>query len=113
MLLHVSSFSPSANRPYSPLISGGSGFGLSTPNLGVSPSLSLATGGPGEDMREFKIGSGVSTTRHALQSNNPRPGLYNSGATASRNQVPYQGFKVPPFTRLDGRHGGVTSGEDS
>lgn len=115
MLLHVSSFSPSSNRPYSPLISGGSGFGLSTPSLGASSSPSLATGGPGEDMREFKIGSGITATRHALQSNNARPGLYNSGATASRNQMLHQGFKIPPFTRLDshGRYGGLTSGDES
>lgn len=115
MLLHVSSFSPSNNKPYSPLVSGGSGFGLSTPNLGASPSLSFTTGGPGEDMREFKIGSGITTTRHALQSNNARPGLYNPGTTVSRNQVPYQGFKVPPLTRLDskGRYGGLVSGDES
>ena len=115
MLLHVSSFSPSTHRPYSPLISGGNGFGLSTPNLVASPSPSLTTVGPGEDMRDFKIGSGITTTRHALQSNNARPGLYISGATVSRNQAPYQGFKVPPFTRLEskGRYGGLTTGDES
>lgn len=114
MLLHVSSFSPSTNRPYSPLVSAGSGFGLSIPSLGASSSPSLATGGPGEDMREFKIGSGITITKHALQSNNPRPGLYNSSAVMSRTQVPHLGFKVPPFTRLDGksRYGGLTSGDE-
>jgi hypothetical protein len=30
MLLHVSSFSPSTSRPYSPLVSAGGGFGLAT-----------------------------------------------------------------------------------
>lgn len=115
MLLHVSSFSPSTNRPYSPLVSAGSGFGLSTPGFGASSSPSLTTGGSGEDMREFKIGSGITMTRHALQSNNARPGLYNSGATASRAQAPHQGFKIPSFTRLDskGRYGGLTSGDES
>lgn len=115
MLLHVSSFSPSTNRPYSPLVSGGGGFGLSTPSLGASTPPSLTAGAPGEEMREFKIGSGIAATRHALQSNNPRPGLYNSGVTVSRNQVPYQGFKIPPFTRLDSksRYGGLASGDES
>jgi len=114
MLLHVSSFSPSANRPYSPLISAGIGFGLSTPSLGASPSTSLTTGGSGEDMRDFRIGSGITTTRNALQSNNPRQGLYNSSAAVSRMQAPHQGFKVPSFTRLDnrGRYGGLTSGDE-
>jgi len=115
MLLHVSSFSPSTSRPYSPLVSAGGGFGLSTPSLGPSPSPSLTTGGPGEDMRDFRIGSGITATRNALQSNNARPGLYNSSAAGSRTQVPYQGFKVPPFARLDakGRYGGLTSGDES
>lgn len=115
MLLHVSSFSPSANRPYSPLVSAGSGFGLPTPGLGASSSPSSTAGGSGEDAREFKIGSGITTTRHALQSNNARPGLYNPGVAVSRAQVPYQGFKAPPFTRLDskGRYGGLTSGDES
>jgi hypothetical protein len=115
MLLHVSSFSPSTNRPYSPLISGGSGFGLSTPGFGASSSPSLTTGGSGDDMREFKLGSGITTTRHALQSNTARPGLYNSGAAGLRGQAPYQGFKVPSFTRVDskGRYGGLTSGDES
>lgn len=115
MLLHVSSFSPSANRPYSPLVSTVNGFGLPTPGLGASPSQSSAAGGSGEDMREFKIGSGITATRHALQSNNARPGLYNPGAAFSRTQVLHQGFKVPPFTRLDskGRYGGLTSGDES
>lgn len=114
MLLHVSSFSSSANRPYSPLVSAGSGFGLATPGLGVSSSPSSIAGGSGEDTREFKIGSGITTTRHALQSNNARPGLYNPGVGVSRAPVP-QGFNVPPFTRLDskGRYGGLTSGDES
>jgi hypothetical protein len=66
-------------------------------------------------MRDFRIGSGITATKNALQSNNARPGLYNSSATGSRTQVPYQGFKVPPFTRLDskGRYGGLTSGDES
>ncbi|KAF9644472.1 hypothetical protein BDM02DRAFT_3102873 [Thelephora ganbajun] len=111
MLLHVSSFSPSNSRPYSPLVSAGSGLGLSHSGLGASLSPSLTTGGPGEDMRDFKIGSGVTATKNALQSNNARPGLYN----VSRAQAPYQGFKVPQFTRLDskGRYGGLTSGDES
>ena len=115
MLLHVSSFSPSTNRPYSPLVSAASGFGLSTSSLGVSPLLSLTTGGSGEDMRGFGIGSGITATRNALQSNNARPGLYNSSAAVSRTQTPYQGFKAAPFTRLDskGRYGGLTSGDES
>ena len=115
MLLHVSSFSPSANRPYSPLISAGSGFGPSTPGPGLSPSSSLTTGGSGEDMRDFRIGSGITASRNALQSNNARPVLYSSSAGVPRTQVPYQGFKVPPFTRLEGkgRYGGLTSGDES
>ena len=115
MLLHVSSFSPSTSRPYSPLVSAGSGFGLTTPGIGASPSPSLAAGGSGEDLRDFRIGSGITTTKNALQSNNARPGLYNSSAASSRAQTPYQGFKVPPFTRLDhkGRYGGLTSGDES
>ena len=115
MLLHVSSFSPQIGRPYSPLVSAGGGFGLSTLGLGPSPSPSLTTGGSGEDLRDFRIGSGITTTRNALQSNNARPGLYNPSAAAPRTQVPYQGFKVPPFTRLEGkvRYGGLTSGDES
>lgn len=115
MLLHVSSFSPSTSRPYSPLISAGGGFGLSTPGLGPAPSPSLATGGSGEDLRDFKIGSGITATRNALQSNNARPSLYNSNAGTSRTQAAYQGFKVPSFTRLEsrGRYGGLTSGDES
>ena len=115
MLLHVSSFPPSAGRPYSPLVSAGGGFGLSTPGLGQSPSPSLTTGGSGEDLRDFRIGSGITTTRNALQSNNARPGLYNPSAPVQRTQMPYQGFKVPPFTRLEskGRYGGLTSGDES
>ena len=112
MLLHVSSFSPSINRPYSPLVNVGNGFGLSTPSFGPSPSPSLTTGGSGEDVRDFKIGSGITTTRNALQSNNARPAPYSARAGA---QVPYQGFKVPPFTRLEnkGRYGGLVSGDES
>ena len=115
MLLHVSSFPPSTNRPYSPLVSAGGGFGLSTSSLGASPLPSSTAGGPGDDARDFRIGSGITTTKHALQSNNARPGLYNSGAAASRAQVPHHGFKVPPFARLDskGRYGGLTSGDES
>jgi len=115
MLLHVSSFSPSTGRPYSPLVSTSNGFGFSTPGLGPSPSPSLGTGGSGEDMRDFRIGSGITTTRNALQSNNARPTLYSSSPAVSRTQVPYQGFKIPPFTRLEskGRYGGLTSGDES
>ena len=99
MLLHFSSFSPSTSRPYSPLISAGSGSGLATPGLGASPALSLATGASGEDIRDFRIGSGITTTNNALQSNNVRPGLYNSSAASSWAQTPYleprtQGFPV-------------------
>ena len=64
---HVSSFSLSTSKPYSLLVSAGSGFGLATPGLGTSPSSSLATGGSGEDLRDFRIGSGIPTTKHALQ----------------------------------------------
>ena len=115
MLLHVSSFSPSASRPYSPLVGAGSGFGLSAPSLGPSPSPSLPTGGPSDDLRDFRIGSGITATRNALQSNNARPGLYTSSAAVSRTQGPYQGFGIPPFTRLEskGRYGGLTSGDES
>ena len=115
MLLHIPSFSPSTSRPYSPLISAGGGFGLATPGLGASPSLSLAAGASGGDLRDFRIGSGITTTKNALQSNNTRPGLHNSSAASSRAQTPYQRFKVPPFTGLDdkGRCGGLTSGDES
>ena len=115
MLLHVSSFSPSASRPYSLLIGAGSGFVLATPVLSAFPSLSLAAGASGEDVRDFRIGSGITTTKNALQSNNARPGLYSSSAASSRAQTPYHGFNVPPFTRLDhrGRYGGLTSGGES
>lgn len=114
MLLHVSSFPPSTSRPYSPLISAGNGFGLSTPGLGPASSP-LTTGGSGEDMRDFRIGSGITATRNALQSNNARPALYNSSAGVPRTQAPYQGFKVPPFTRFEskGRYGGLMSGDES
>ena len=114
MLLHVSSFPPSTSRPYSPLISTGNGFGFSTPALGPAPSP-LATGGSGEDIRDFRIGSGITATKNALQSNNARPTLYNSGVGAPRTQVPHQGFKVPSFTRLEnkGRYGGLVSGDES
>ena len=67
MLLHVSSFSPSTSRPYSSLISVGNGFGLATPGLGASPSPSLAAGASGEDLRDFRIGLGITTTKNALQ----------------------------------------------
>ena len=115
MLLHVSSFSPSTSRPYPPLICAGSGFGLATPGLGVFSSLTLATGGSGEDLGDFRIGSGITITTNALQSNNARPGLYNPNAASSRAQTPYQGFKVPPFRRLNhkGWYGGLTSGDES
>ena len=95
MLLHVSSFSPSTSRPYSPLISAGGGSGLATPGLGVSPSLSLATGASGEDLRDFRIGSGITTTDNALLSNNARPGLYNSSAVSSRAQHHIKDSRFP------------------
>ena len=115
MLLRVSSFSLSTSRPYSPLVSAGGGFGHAIPGLGASPSQSLVTGGSGEDVRDFSIGSGITTTNNALQSNNARPGLYNLSAASSRVQTPYQRFKDPPLTRLDrkGRYGGLTSGGKS
>ena len=109
LLFHVSSFSPSTGRPYSPLVSASGGFGPATPGLGVSPSPSLATGGSGEDIKDFRIGSSITTTKNVLQSNNARPGLYSSRAASSRSQTPYQGFKVPPFTRLDHKVGMVDS----
>ncbi|KAF9644094.1 hypothetical protein BDM02DRAFT_1228951 [Thelephora ganbajun] len=40
VLLHVSSFSPSTSRPYSPLVRAGSGFGLWTSSLAfIQPSM--------------------------------------------------------------------------
>ena len=115
ILLRVSSFSPSTSRSYSPLISAGSGFGLATPGLGASPSLPLAAGGSGEDIRDFRIGLGITTTNNTLQLNNARPGLYNSSVPSCRVQTPYQGFKVPPLMGLDhkGRYGELTSGDES
>ena len=109
MFLRVSSFSPSTGRRYSPLVSAGGGFGLATPAIGASPSPSLAVGGPGEDPRDFRAGSSVTSTMNALQTNKARPGSYNSSAASSRAQTPYQGLKVLPFTRLDhkGQFGGL------
>ena len=101
MLLRVSSFPPPTSRPYSPLVSARGGFGHETPGLGAFPPQSLVRGGSGADVRDFSIGSGITTTNNALQSNNARPGLYDSSAASSRVQTPYQGFKDPPLTRLD------------
>ncbi|KAF9644305.1 hypothetical protein BDM02DRAFT_3131847 [Thelephora ganbajun] len=115
VLLHVPSFSPSTSRPYSPLVSTGSGFGLSTPGFGASFPPSLTTGGSGEDTKDFRVGSGIIATKGALQPNNSRPGLYNPSAATPRAQIPYQGFGVPSFMRFDskGRYGGLTSGDES
>ena len=109
MLLHVSSFSPSTSRPYSSFISAGSGFGLATPGLGASPSLSLAAGGSGEDLKDFMIGSGIPTTKNALQQNNAKPGLYSSSAASSRAQTLYQDSGLD----YQGRYGGLTSADES
>ena len=115
MLLHVSLFSPPTSRPYSPLVSVGSGLGLAPPGISASPSQSSAAGGSREVLRDFRIDLGVTSTKNALQSNNARPGLYNSSVALSTVQTLYQGFKVLPFTRFDheGRYGGLTSGDES
>ena len=99
MLLRVSSFSPSTSRLYSPLVSAGAGFGYAIPGLGASPLQSLVTGGSGEHVRDFRIGPGITITNNALQSNNTRPGLYDSSAVSSRAQTPYKDSR---FSRSQG-----------
>ena len=114
MLLHVSSFSP---LPSDRILRWSVWVVVLDLRLLVSVLLprSLAAGGSGEDPRDFRVGPGITSTKSALQSNNARPGLRNSSAVSSTAQIPYQRFKVSPFTRLDheGRNGGLTSGDES